>query len=242
MKVLNRILEFLLSIIIMLSGFFIYDGYLLSNWSYSRLLEKFEISIILNNSDSLDDFIKDIKSLEDKNFKFKEVNFMSKEELFNEFKQNSEFSAILSVIEENPFFDFVKIKFLSYSKNKISKLLEIAKSKSFVKEVIFDYNIRTYLARLVFVVKFLNILLVAFIIIIFVITFSQLLSFFHHKKTYIFNIVFFTLFYIFCLFENMKILNFLTNTKIVTDLIMILFYILLYITCILTINNNYESN
>ncbi len=238
MKFYNRMSRFLLGILLTVGLLIVYDGYILLKWLNLKFLDKFEISIIISENENVENFIKEIKSFESKNLKFKNVDFITKENLFNEIKQNPEFSAILSVIEENPFFDFLKIKFLKYSEEEFVKLNTFLKSKPFVKEIIFDHNIRSYLTRLYKSTENLNIAKYIFLIIMFLSTAIQILLLLKSNKALYLTTIFFTLLYIFLVLTNLKVLSFIISSKINLKYYDITFYMLTYIISALLVNED----
>ncbi|MFN3550302.1 MAG: hypothetical protein ACK4WJ_00585 [Endomicrobiia bacterium] len=238
MKFYNKILRFLLSILLIVGLLSIYNGYILLKWLNSKFLDKFEVNIIVSENEDVKNFVKEIKNLESKNLKFKNVDFITKESLFNEIKKNPEFSVVLSVIEENPFFDFIKIKFLKYSEKEFTQLNTSIRSKPFVKEIIFDYNIRSYLSRLDKLKENLEIAVKIFLIIVGLTSVIQIFLLFKNDKNLYLRTIFFTPLYIFFVLANLEILNFIMSSKIKVGYYDITFYILVYVIAALLVNEN----
>lgn len=236
MKFYIIILKFLVGILFTAGLLIIYDGYILFEWVKSKLIDKFELNVVLSTNEDVENLVREIKNFESKDFKFKEINFITKEDLFNEMKQNPEFSSVLSVIEENPFFDFIKIKFTKYSETEFTRFLSIIKSRPFVKEIIFDYNIKSYLSRLsefernkTFIVKFFYIFLI-------LVGILQIIVFLKEVKTLYLRTIFFTTIYILSVLTNLKILDFIMSLKIKVGYYDVIFFVLVYIISALLVN------
>ncbi len=216
MRFFNIFSRFIVSIVLMIGMFITYDIYIISQWANTRLLDKFVINVILKENANIEDLTNGI-GFYAKLLKFKSIEYINKQQLFDEIRQKEEFNIILSILKENPFYDIIRIKFENFSATEFSYLLHNLKNSTDVKQVIYDYNLSTYLKRLEKFIKFYEILCIILI------SFASLILIFSlfnlDEKSSLLNIpniVFIILFSIIATF-NKEVINKLTSSIIIGD-------------------------
>lgn len=206
--------RFLISIVVMIGMFIVYDIYLISLLANARLLDKFVVNIILKDNSDVENLINNIRS-NVRVIKFKEIEFIDKQKLFEQIKQKEEFNMILSILKENPFYDIIRIKFEEFSTKEISYLLNDLRNNTDVKQIIYDYNLKTYLQRLEKFRKIYEIVCIALVsldVLILIFNFFSL-----DRNSYILNIpnIAFIVFFSIISAFNKEVINKLSFSNII---------------------------
>ncbi len=234
MKVLSNIAKFFISIILMSSLLFMFDVYTLLRWAENRLVDKFVLHFILAENADINYIFKVLKT-NFKKLKFKEISYITKQQVFDEVRQKDELAVVLDVIKQNPFNDVVRIKIESYSKKEFENLISVINSIPYVKQSLFDYNIKSYLDRME---EFQPLIKTAYKIIFIFIVLSIIFYFLNIKNLSI-NLsltLLFSVLYIIILLVNRKIINLITIVNIIKfDLLNIVMFTVIYLFCILPI-------
>lgn len=242
MKFFLSVKKLLVSLILIAGMFVIYDVYILSQWVELRLLDKFVIHVILKDNVDIETFINTIKN-EVKTIKFKELTYFTKQQVYDEIKQKEEFRVMLEVLKENPFSDVLKIKLNNFVSEEFAHVVNVINENVFTKNIIYDYNLKSYLDRVTkFNFAFNKIVVVLLIVVVFVI----LVDLYNIVNIYLLvvNIAILTIIYIAGMLVNFKIMNFITGCNLIKiDVKNVAVYIAMYIIAVLqnTSIKKYES-
>lgn len=160
MKVLKLVVRIIIGLWIFGSLLFFYYVQKGFHWAEQRLLEKFEVNAILSDSK---DFEIRISSITDiisryKNIKFGQIKLLKKEDVWNVVAANPELRHFTSILSKNPFPDVIKLKIEKFDNEEYNLSIEEIKKLNFVKEVIFDTNVVSYLKKLSIINRYLFIL------------------------------------------------------------------------------------
>lgn len=230
MKIMYR---FFITVILLAGILCLYDVYIISGWMKKRMLEKFVVHIVLKDDIDVEELKKNI-SLHTKKLKIIEITYITKEQIFEEIKNKEEIGLVLNVLKENPFSDMLRIKFGNFVGNEFDGLVKLLSTSMFSKEVIFDYNLKTYLQR----IEYLKIIydkvfvLIMFFCIMFILTYVVSIS--NLLMLYNINTFIFTILYFVVILLNTKIVNFLTSGKIlVLNFVNIVIHAIIYCVCLL---------
>ncbi len=217
--------------------FYIYDVTTILNWGYNKLIDKFEINILLKPStknitseDYLSSCVSEIKK---SCFQYKYLKIyttvLSKQDIFEMINSNEELRYILNLLTQNPFPDVIKIKFVDFHKEEFLMLTKKLKTMPFVKEIIFDYNLSTYLSRVNVIRKYsLWITRIVFFTLLLILVYV-LFQIFSERKIFWIKFLIFVVVYIPLLLGNITILKVIIP-KVTFSLWEILCYIVIFIS------------
>ncbi|MCX7910405.1 MAG: hypothetical protein N2505_02335 [Endomicrobia bacterium] len=229
--IINKLSNFLTSIMILTMLLGIYDVILLRSWLEKRFLEKFTIVIVLKDNAEPENIIESIKK-NCNSLKFKKITFLDKNQIYEKVTENIEMKALLSVIKSNPFSDVIKIEFLNYFDKEIKKILNLNTIFTEIKEVIFDYNIKSYLDRLQNIKMLFNKIMILLSIIMILIIILRLTLLGNNKISWIW-FLFFSIIYFISVILNIKFINnFISYGLIKVDTFGLIVHIFFYIFCI----------
>jgi|GEM_PF-1379225 hypothetical protein len=244
MKFFMNLGKFLLSIVLMLLLVFVYDIYNFLEWGKNRLIDKFVIHFVLSNdlNDADVNTIFETIKTNVKNLKFEEMSYITKQQIFDELKQKDELAAVLDVIQHNPFSNVIRIKLENYSKTEFENLITVSNTIPFIKQNIFDYNIKTYLDRIDKWIPVINTGYKTIFVCLLVYILFSLVNI-RNLQMNIFFVLMFTIVYPFVVIENMKLLKNLININLFSkpDLLTISVFVVIYLTCVLQ-NFNFVYN
>ncbi len=246
MKFFNIFSRFLVTIILMVGLFVMYDIYILSHWLNNRLLDKFVINVLLKDSTNVEEIIRNI-NLNRGSINFREITYIDKQQLFNEIKQKEEFNMILSILKENPFYDIIRIKFNNFSTMQVTSLLNYLRNNVYVKQVIYDYNLKTYLQRLERFMKIYEIVCVVLLAFIMLIIIFNLFSLDKNSKLLNLPAISFVIFFMIFVVFNKEIINKMTSSTLIdkdslTFAIFGLIYLFGILQNVIPIEENKEDN
>jgi len=231
MKVLNSITKFFVSVILMTSLLLMFDIYHLFWWVENKLVDKFVLHFILSDNADVD-YITSILKTNFKNLEFKEISFITKQQVYDEVKQKDELAVVLNVLKQNPFPDVIRIRIKNYSKKEFENLLSVTSSIPYVKQSLFDYNVKSYLDR---IKELESLIKLGCKIVLFVIILVIIFSFLNIKnlKINLFLTLLFSVVYVFVVLINKKFVDLITATEIVKfDLLSVVLFIIFYLFCV----------
>jgi hypothetical protein len=234
MKILNNITKFFVSVILMTSLLLMFDIYHLFWWAENKLVDKFVLHFILSDNADVD-YITGILKTNFKSLEFKEISYITKQQVYDEVKQKDELAVVLNVLKQNPFSDVIRIRIKNYSKKEFENLLSVTNSIPYVKQSLFDYNVKSYLDRIKELQSFSDLVYK----IIFVIVVLTIIFYFLNIKSLKINLALTSLFsvlYVIIVLMNRKIVNLLTMADIIKfDLLNTAIFVVIYLFCILQI-------
>lgn len=229
---INKMINFFITLIILVTTFGIYDIFLVSKWLQKRFLEKFSVVLVLKDGSDPTNIIENVK----KNInllKIKNISFLDKNQIYEKIIENKEMKTLLSVIKNNPFSDVIKIEFMNYHDKEIKKILTLDKVFPEIREIIFDYNIKSYLSRLYSIKNLFDKIFILLFIVGILIIFLRVMLFGNIKISLIFIVLFSGVYFLFMVL-NIKFMNNFTSYEIIKlDSFNLIIHILIYIFCLL---------
>ncbi|MCS7231370.1 MAG: hypothetical protein RMJ67_04450 [Elusimicrobiota bacterium] len=229
---INKMINFFITLIILVTTFGIYDIFLISKWLQKRFLEKFSVVLVLKDGSDPTNIIENVK----KNInllKIKNISFLDKNQIYEKIIENKEMKTLLSVIKNNPFSDVIKIEFMNYHDKEIKKILTLDKIFPEIREIIFDYNIKSYLSRLYSIKNLFDKIFILLFIVGILIIFLRVMLFWNIKISLIFIVLFSGVYFLFMVL-NIKFMNNFTSYEIIKlDSFNLIIHILIYIFCLL---------
>lgn len=202
---INKMINFFITLIILVTTFGIYDIFLISKWLQKRFLEKFSVVLVLKDGSDPTNIIENVK----KNInllKIKNISFLDKNQIYEKIIENKEMKTLLSVIKNNPFSDVIKIEFMNYHDKEIKKILTLDKIFPEIREIIFDYNIKSYLSRLYSIKNLFDKIFILLFIVGILIIFLRVMLFWNIKISLIFIVLFSGVYFLFMVL-NIKFMN-----------------------------------
>ncbi|MEN3013044.1 MAG: hypothetical protein ABDH23_00295 [Endomicrobiia bacterium] len=228
MEFLEKINKFIINLIILILFFGMYDVYLLSNWLEKRLLDRFIVAFTLKDDTNKEKIIESIKSMCNL-LKIKKITYLDKNQIYEEVKGNPEIKTLLSVIMDNPFSDTIKIEFSNYFDEEVEKILKLDMIFPNVKEIIYDYNLKSYLKRFKKIKLLFEKIAILSGLFLGIFVVFNLASKGSYKISFSF-VLFWSFIYFVMFFLNMRFFNnFISYDLIKLDDINIIFHVCLYV-------------
>lgn len=175
MKICNVIFRTFLGFLIVLGLLCFYNVKKTSEWLEKRLLEKFEINLILKESKDTTKIVDYLEEVIGKynNINFNEKRLVTKKDIWRLVAEKEELKYFSTLITRNPFPNIFKLKLASFHTQNVLLLFEEFKTNNLIKEVVYDANIFSYLDRLTNTKKyFVFISIVILLLGMFIISFS----------------------------------------------------------------------
>lgn len=232
MKFFAFINKLLFSCLVLFSFLGIYDIYLLRNWLEKRFLDRFRIVFILKEEEDIQQelVLQNIKK-SCRLLNIKEINYLDKNQIYEMVAKNEEMRALLSVIKTNPFRDSIILEFENYVEEEVRKILNLKNNFSEIKEIIYDYNVKSYLSRLYKIKKIFDRVAIGFIVCLFIVI-SLRLALFGKNKVLFLTVLFFSIIYILAIILNVKFINTFFFDLIKIDRLNIAVNFFIYVFCL----------
>lgn len=229
MKIFVFINKFLVGLIILFLSLGIYDIYLLRNWLETRFLDKFKIVFVLKDDIQQEVVLQNIKKSCNL-LKIKEIIYLDKNQIYEMVAKNEEMKTLLSVIKTNPFRDVIIVKFENYIEEELKKFFNLKNDIPEIKEVIYDYNIRSYLSR-INEIKFIFDKMIIGLMVVLVLTVILKVVLFGKSELSFLIILLFSIIYGLVVIYNAKFMNNFFFDIIRLDRLNIIVHFLIYIFC-----------
>lgn len=224
LKYIGKLLSSFLTLFILLG---IYDIYLLRGWLEKRFLDKFKVAFILKDDAPYEEILQSIKNSCNL-LNIKEINYLDKNQIYEMVIKNEEMKTLLSVVKTNPFRDTIVVKFNNYIEEELKKILRLDNTHSEIKEIIYDYNIKSYLDRL-YRISFIFDKVIIGLGISMVIVITLRLILYGESKVIFLPLLFLSIVYGLIVMFNVKVINTFFSDLIKLDRLNIVAHFLLYI-------------
>ncbi len=236
-EIFNVFFRIFLGLIVLFSLLIFHNIERVYTWLEKRLLEKFEINIIITESKDLEKSVNIISELVNKydKLKFDQKKLLTKKDVWEIVYSREELKHLSTLITKNPFPDIIKLKLLNFDYISLQMFLEEGKKIKDIKEIIYDYNLFSYLNRLTLIKKYFLILKVVIIVTGMFIVGYFLYNIYVTKKIFLLESVF--VFIIGLIveifgFQVMKIIN----VEIVFNFNLLITYFAIILVCISSLN------
>ncbi|MCX7956464.1 MAG: hypothetical protein N2643_01020 [Endomicrobia bacterium] len=212
MKFLKLLYRFLYSFILFIGLLCLYNVSIITQWIQQRLLDKFTIVVTLRENVDSEEIIKFIEITKG-HLQLKDIKYMDKNSVYEEAIKNGELKTITSVLKNNPFSDIVKLKLKMYSEKEFKEFLKFLKENTYIKEIIYDYNITTYLSRIQVIFTLINKIKVLIFVLGLIFIFVYVLLYGQCRISFLYTLLCSIIIFVILLY-NIKFLNLLTNSVV----------------------------
>ncbi len=232
MKVFIDLAKFFVSVILAIFFVIMFDIYNLFQWVENKLVDKFVLHFVLSE-DAIVENVLEVLKTDFKKLKLKEVSYITKQQIFDEVRQKEELAVVLNVLKQNPFSDVIKVKIENYSKKEFEDLVKAMNLTSYVKQSLFDYNMKSYLDR----IEELKPVVVLVYKIVFIFVVLTIIFYLFNTKNLQTNfaiVLLFTILYSIIMLFNKKFINLIVMSELIKfDLFTVFIFIMIYLFCIL---------
>ena len=232
MKVFIDLAKFFVSVILAIFFVIMFDIYNLFQWIENKLVDKFVLHFVLSE-DAIVENVLEVLKTDFKKLKLKEVSYITKQQIFDEVRQKEELAVVLNVLKQNPFSDVIKVKIENYSKKEFEDLVKAMNLASYVKQSLFDYNMKSYLDR----IEELKPVVVLVYKIVFIFVVLTIIFYLFNTKNLQTNfaiVLLFTILYSIIMLFNKKFINLIVMSELIKfDLFTVFIFIMIYLFCIL---------